>query len=332
MKYLLSFLFFCFLPFTIQAQFAPQAGIVGSDAIHKNSAQIVNWAVSCNLQKGWMDIGNKALGKVTTGDSSAAAGMADNLIVSLGDSGVATLHFNPAITNGSGADFAVFENGFLNAANNEEAFLELAFVEVSSDGVNFFRFPATSNTQITQQITGTGAPGTGDYINARQINNLAGKHVSSYGTPFDLEELKNTTGLNVDAITHVRLVDVIGSLNGFESHDKNGQKINDPYPTPFPTSGFDLDAIAVLHQSGTLSVDGLSPSLFTIYPNPVTDKLFISVQGRPLTKISITDAAGKILVTGNAASIDVSLLAPGGYFIIIKDQEGRQWTERFIKL
>ncbi|HTN45377.1 MAG TPA: T9SS type A sorting domain-containing protein [Flavipsychrobacter sp.] len=331
MKYFLSVFSFCIFPFALQAQYAPQAGIVGSDAVHKNSIQIVNWAVNCELQKGWMDIGNKGLGNVTTGDSSAAVGMADNLIVSLGDSGVATLHFNPAIVNGAGADFAVFENGFLNAANNEEAFLELAFVEVSSDGVNFFRFPATSNTQILQQITGTGAPGTGDYINARQINNLAGKYVSNYGTPFDLEELKNISGLNVNAITHVRLVDVIGSLNGFESRDKDGRKVNDPYPTPFPTSGFDLDAVAVLHQSGTLSAGGLLPSRFTIYPNPVTDKLFISGQDKPLL-ISITDATGKILFTGNAASVDVSRLTPGGYFIMIKDQEGRQWTERFIKL
>jgi len=56
--------------------------------------------------------------------------MPDGYIVSLGDSGVADVTFAGAIYNGPGADFAVFENGFLNATNDSLAFLELAFVEV----------------------------------------------------------------------------------------------------------------------------------------------------------------------------------------------------------
>ncbi|MEB3885264.1 hypothetical protein [Lyngbya sp. CCY1209] len=69
-------------------------------------------------------------------------------IVSLGDldsdridagipPGEITFSFDSGIRNGAGADFAVFENGFNNRGG---IFGELAYVDVSSDGVNFARF------------------------------------------------------------------------------------------------------------------------------------------------------------------------------------------------
>jgi len=46
----------------------------------------------------------------------------------------------------------------------------------------------------------------------------------------------------------VRVVDVIGSiLSAYATHDSVGHVVNDPWPTPFDTGGFDLDAIGVLH-------------------------------------------------------------------------------------
>ncbi|MFN6048554.1 MAG: T9SS C-terminal target domain-containing protein, partial [Bacteroidota bacterium] len=61
------------------------------------------------------------------GTAAGAEGpAASNGVVSLGDGGIATLTFDPPITNGDGFDFAVFENTFL------DTFLELAFVEVST--------------------------------------------------------------------------------------------------------------------------------------------------------------------------------------------------------
>lgn len=331
MKFAISIVVLCLSSFALRAQYAPQAGITGTDAIYKSSSQIVNWATQCVLQRGWMDIADTSLGYANSGDSSCGIGAVDNIVVSLGDSGIATLSFALPIVNGPGADFAVFENGFLNTSDSEEAFLELAFVEVSSDGVNFFRFPATSLTQTTQQITGTGAPGTGDYINAREINNLAGKYISNYGTPFDLDELKNTQGLNVNNITHVRLIDVVGSINAHASMDKDDHKINDPYPTAFPTSGFDLDAVAVINQLTPSSVKSFAHPVVHIYPNPVSDQLFVETENKEVKTIQISDASGRILLSSHGATIDVSRLAKGLYFITINDNEGQQCTERFIK-
>ncbi|ABG50259.1 cell surface protein [Trichodesmium erythraeum IMS101] len=52
--------------------------------------------------------------------------------------GEITLTFDSGISNGTGAEFAVLENGFNNLGG---IFAELEFVEVSSDGVNFAPVP-----------------------------------------------------------------------------------------------------------------------------------------------------------------------------------------------
>src|SRR5437868_4541796 len=123
------------------AQFPGPVGTIGTTAMYKDSSGFVAWGKMCNLTKGYQDVSNTSLGYANFGDSSYAIGKADGSIVSLGDGGIAVVTFTTPIKNGPGFDFAVFENSF------DGAFLELAFVEVSSDGTTFFRFPATSNSQ-----------------------------------------------------------------------------------------------------------------------------------------------------------------------------------------
>ena len=77
--------------------------------------------------------------------------------------------------------FCCFENSF------SDDFLELAFVEVSSNGIDFYRFNSISLTQENVQIETFGL------IDARQIHNLAGKYRGMFGVPFDLSELANIT-------------------------------------------------------------------------------------------------------------------------------------------
>lgn len=328
MKYIFLITAACLLGICrVQAQYAPQAGVAGTTAIAASSGQFSAWATGCHVQRGWMDIANPALGKVSSGDSSMAIGSADGTIVSLGDSGIAVLNFARPVINGPGPDFAVFENGFPNPNNPEEAFLELAFVEVSSDGVNYTRFPATSLIQDTAQIAMAGT-----YSNARFINNLAGKYISQYGTPFDLQELAGTPGLNINHITHVRIVDVIGAIGAHGTTDVAGHKINDPYPTAIPTGGFDLDAVGVINQGAT-GIGEISQAVRAhIYPNPATDRLIIETESQ--VQVRLTDAVGKTLanytVSGQAV-IPVQQLADGLYYLIMRDANGTQWTERFSK-
>lgn len=315
------------------AQYAPQAGISGTMAVHRMSGQISTWANNCLIYRGLQDIAQPQLGVVSTGDRSLATGQADGFVVSLGDSGVAVLTFAQPISNLSGADFAVFENGFADPANIEMAFLELAFVEVSSDGQHYFRFPAFSSTQSLMQVAGAG-----DYMNARKIHNLAGKYVGQYGTPFDLEDLAGTTGLDLNAITHIRLVDVIGSIGAHASLDDSGRAINDPYPTPFPTGGFDLDAVAVLHGSGT-GIGGLAlQGMVNLYPNPANGFVQLSwpTSKEHTMEVKLMDATGRLLYYNAAFSsgqrLDLQPYEAGLYFFHFKNNQGAQWSEKVVVL
>src|SRR5690606_34511690 len=134
----------------------------------------------------------------------------------------------------------------------------------------------------------------GVYMDAVLINNLAGKYVSNYGTPFDLEDLVGTPDLDVNFITHIRLVDVVGAVNGaYGSVDTAGNLINDPYPTNFPIGGFDLDAIGAIHQYGLNTSSVARENKVSVYPNPVSNQLFIKGTGK--YQLTITDITGKVL-------------------------------------
>ncbi|MES2620912.1 MAG: T9SS type A sorting domain-containing protein [Bacteroidota bacterium] len=316
-----QFITILFIP-SVGAQFAPAAGYQGSTAIHKDSSVFVEWASACVIQRGYMDIAVPDSGYASIGDGNSAIGHAgQNGIVSLGDAGTAVITFQNAIYNGSGFDFAVFENGFYTV--NPLAFLEFAFVEVSSDGNNFFRFPVTSNIQDTAQIPMTG-------VDCSLVNNLAGKYTSGYGTPFDLEELKNEAGLDVNNITHIKLVDVVGSINNqYATQDQFGTKINDPYPTAFASSGFDLDAVGVIHANGISSVDEFQVSNFSfkVYPNPSFRDMGCTLQISDRlvgSKLKVSDVAGRIMselgITTSNFQLPFFNYSKGIYFISIGTQ------------
>ncbi len=187
------------------------------------------------------------------------------------------------IRNGKGYDFAVFENGFTSLSSTAlgsvrgQMIAELAYVEVSSNGRDFARFPSVSLT---------GAP-TGPYgtVEVSDICNLAGKHPNASGvctgTPFDLQDLANHPSValgtvDLNDIRYVRLVDVPGSgdfrdaatmhvapetwpewANYVEAHP-----IYDAWPT-FGSGGFDLEAVGVLHEQqcgADVNLDGIVDS------------------------------------------------------------------------
>jgi len=189
---------------------------------------------------------------------------------------------NFAIRDGKGYDFVVFENGHSNNYSPTGGpvegimFAELAYIEVSSDGTHFARFPSVSLTDkpdgpypyLTQEIS--------------NLHGLAGKHPNAYGlctgTPFDLrvlaDDLNVVSGLvDLNNIHYVRIVDIPGSGD----FDDEAQELIDPntYPNWNPYSenhaiydswltwgsgGFDLEAVGVLREQeydADINLDGI---------------------------------------------------------------------------
>ena len=241
----------------------------GCQAIKFDNEAILGWATTCVVTRGYQNI-EQAGALASYGTDNDAVGPADSAttdaMVSLGDGGYAVLTFGMPISNGEGYDFAVFENAL------NHTFLELAFVEVSSDGEHFYRFPSVSNTQTDQQI------GNGGAVDATKLHNLAGKYKAGWGTPFDLEELAGYSNLDINNVTHVRIVDVVGSINPlYGTTDKNGHLINDPYPTPFNSSGFDLSGVAVMNGWTPSAVNDYQQQVsFVAYPNPCQNVLNVN--------------------------------------------------------
>lgn len=180
-------------------------------------------------------------------------------VVSLGDlnstqisggaaPGEITATFSSPIVNGAGADFAVFENSF---GTDASVFVELAYVQVSSDGTHFAQFPARS-TNTTQ--------GSYVFTDPTNIHHLAGKHVNafgqSWGTPFDLADLSGdplvASGVvDLGDIRFVRFIDIPGS-GAFK--DSQNSPIYDSWVTS-DSGGFDLQAVGVINTVAQLLAD-----------------------------------------------------------------------------
>ena len=235
-----------FLPHTSgwAGDFPPAAGQPGSDAIPADSERIVSWAGAVtSFAPGRQRIDDPGSPVAAFGDPQNTLGPVDSgvlSVLSLGDGGELTVSFDPPLSDGPGFDLAVFENSF------SDTFLELAFVEVSSDGIHFLRFPAISQTPTTDQVNSFGP------LDPTNLRNLAGKYRIGFGTPFDLAELFcSDARVDINHIRYVRVVDVVGVVRGEHARvDSTGNPVNDPFPTAFVSSGFDLDGVAALNLNG----------------------------------------------------------------------------------
>ncbi len=268
---------------------------------HADSAEFSFWASSCKITRGFVNISDTSFlasntNKASYGKEADAIGKADNVVVSLGDGGSAVLGFDASIKNIEGYDFVVFENSF------DGLFLELAFVEVSTDGKRFVRFPCISNTQTESQV-GTFSP-----LASENLQNLAGKFAVMYGTPFDLEELKDSSGIDIQNINYVRLIDVVGSIDpNYATYDSNGNMINDPFPTPFESAGFDIDAVGVFTKPQTSGIFDTHKNKISIYPNPVKKQLHITLFSQEKFDYQICNLLGKILISGKCTSTTATI-------------------------
>lgn len=198
----------------------------------------------------------KALGAIGTAPDGQTVSLGDlnaAQIAAGGAPGSITLGFTMPFRNETGWDLAVFENAFAFFPPNEDKwFAELAFVEVSSDGSHFARFPSVSlTTPSTLYVPDFGTGPLRDFagIDPTDTHNLAGVHHGLVGTPFDLAELAThplVVGgeLDLQAVRFVRVIDVPGDGSFLDSL---GNGILDTWVTTdlqFGNGGFDLDAVA----------------------------------------------------------------------------------------
>lgn len=224
-------------------------------AIPAGSADFLAWADAIDTSRtAFAPRGSTTIS--TTGFNSL--GDLDAAQIAAGDSpGFLTVTFSTGVGNGPGADFAVFENGFVFPAV-PNLFAELAYVEVSSNGIDFARFPSVSTNTTFVGTFGQAFAG----FDATNIYNLAGKHAQGFGTPFDLDDLLGDASVvsgavDLDNIAYVKLVDIPGDGSFLDSQ---GHGILDAWLTT-GTGGFDFrlpagQGVGVLHAAAGAGLRG----------------------------------------------------------------------------
>ena len=294
---------FILFPLLCSAQYDPAGGELGSISIHKDHPSIYAWADSVIIERSWMDIADTSLGRASAGADSNAIGAANGSVVSLRDGGIATAYFRNGIINGKGYDIAVFENGF---KSGDAYFLELAFVEVSKNGIDFFRFPSLSSADTANQLTNA------DVLEPSWYHNLAGKHQSPYGSLFDLDDVE------LDTAFFVRVVDVVGAINPpYSRVDSKNRSINDPYPTAFAAGGFDLDAIAAL-QGQFIHSSQLKAPKHLLYPNLIKAGTITHFTNH-ISHLEIYNSSGSLIYSGMGESV---VLPATGMYVAVLNIDG----------
>ena len=211
----------------------------------------------------------KALGG-PKGEGEWSGNSSDVCILGEGGSIVLGFEGENCIYDGTGYDFIVFENAFQTLETEDPYdptglyFAELMYVEVSTDGQTWARFPTlTTNTEAIHASESGG-------VDPSQYSGFAGVHpvyanvntngidpfdpAVAGGDAFDLalladdpDVLSGTVDLN--NIRYVRLIDVVGDGSALDSQ---GNPIYDAYAydgDPVTINGADADALAVVNGS-----------------------------------------------------------------------------------
>jgi hypothetical protein len=81
-----------------------------------------------------------------------------------------------------------------------------------------------------------------------------------------------------------------------------------------------------------LGVTDQKMNAVNVFPNPVSDELFITSEGMVIEKIIVYSMSGQTVLTSEniAGSIDVSSLSEGLYFIEVSSSEGKS-VQKFVK-
>ncbi|MFT7464916.1 MAG: hypothetical protein ACI9EF_003276 [Pseudohongiellaceae bacterium] len=183
-------------------------------------------------------------------------------VYSIGTGGEVVLFLDTPATNGAGTDIIVYENPFLTNLTGWDAYIELAAVAVSTNGVDWANFPNDFDGPVGPYLQGSiqlgadstwfdGFAGVMPFAaNPPTVNPL--DVVAGGGDAFDLSDLiDDPTVINgdvdLDFIQYVKLTDMLAGIDT----DTKGQPVWD---CGFPSfSCADIDSVCAVNNTLNLS-------------------------------------------------------------------------------
>lgn len=200
-------------------------------------------------------------------------------------------------------------SNILDTANSQDMYiLRISNTQVPSPGVaptqnrRVWRVRGNLTTTLTAGVYWIEYQG-------KAVNNAIFKFIPT--TTVGSRGSGNANQYNAIANTFSSLSDTGSPLSAPDIQQDLAFNIN--YTTPLATNEFGLN------------------SKTTLYPNPVSESLFVTIQGIDSFQYQLIDAMGKILRTGEASNkVDISDFQSGVYIIRIK-AEGQTVNRKFLK-
>ena len=122
---------------------------------------------------------------------------------------------------------------------------------------------------------------------------------------------------------------VVGTIKPeYATYDSEGHIVNDPWPTPFESCGFDLDAVGVIHDLVHSAVQEQSSEMMVVAPNPVSEVLHVQLD--EAVEVVVYALTGQQVLRSESHSLDVSALPAGVYFARVVT-EGKTFVNKFVK-
>ena len=98
----------------------------------------------------------------------------------------------------------------------------------------------------------------------------------------------------------------------------------------------EINAALRVTEGSTLAVNGNTNSVFTIYPNPAKQVISISIDANSTEKLKdaqIFDLSGRMILETKLTSsqINIGTLKTGTYLLLLTNEQGKGFTQKFIK-
>ena len=89
-------------------------------------------------------------------------------------------------------------------------------------------------------------------------------------------------------------------------------------------------------EGATLGIDAFESSVFTVYPNPVKNTINIAINtANPVEFVTaqVYDLSGRMVhqTLVNNQTVTVNHLAKGTYILMLRDSNGKDYSQKFIK-
>ena len=204
---------------------------------------------------------------------------------------------------------------YIGAPADVDGVFSIGAVDANENIASFSSFGPTSDGRIKPDVLAQGR-------NAYIINYITGNSSLSNGTSFSSPIMAGLMACFWQAFPNKTNFEIMQMV----------RETGDRYSNPAAQYGYGVPDFELAYNSG-LSIDDILNTSINIYPNPVSDSIFIQGVDSGNLEYEIYTLLGEKVDSGvlNSNEIDVSGLVSGLYFLNIYVEEGNQQLYKIVK-